>query len=159
MKDVSALAGIIEWWYPVAVWAIVFAAIAREIQTLIESIGAQRSGPRWLPIAVAALAIMPVAGLPLGRWLHGFNANFSIPFVALLLDFTTAPLLRRPLFDGAAKRAALWFGIASGLLALLLWIAIIAGDTRNRLPAWLIGGFILSYGVHTALVMLALDGG
>lgn len=115
MKDVSALAGIIEWWYPVAVWAIVFAAIAREIQTLIESIGAQRSGPRWLPIAVAALAIMPVAGLPLGRWLHGFNANFSIPFVALLLDFTTAPLLRRPLFDGAAKRAALWFGIASGL--------------------------------------------
>jgi hypothetical protein len=116
MKDVSALAGIIEWWYPVAVWAIVFAAIARAIQTLIESIGARRSGPRWLPIAVAALAIMPVAGLPLGRWLHGFNANFSIPFFALLLDFTTAPLLRRPLFDAAAKRAALWFGVAAGLL-------------------------------------------
>lgn len=106
-----ATGGILEWWSAIVVWAIVFAALARTVQ---QASGGR--GPRWLPVAAGLLALVPVDGLPIGRWLHGFNAAFSIPFVALLLDHAAAPLAGKPFFDPAAKRAAVWFGIVAGLL-------------------------------------------
>jgi hypothetical protein len=101
----------LAWWSAIVVWAIVFAALTRSLQ---QALGGR--GPRWLPVAAGVLSVVPIAGLPIGRWLHGFNAAFSIPFVALLADHAAAPLAGRPFFDTAARRAALWFGIIAGLL-------------------------------------------
>ncbi len=116
MNGMSFMAGGLEWWYPVAVWAVVLAALGRAVLPTLHACGLHRPTLRWLPVAAGAIAIIPVAGLPLGRWLHAFNASFSLPLVALLCDFALGPLLQRPLFDAAAKRAALWFGVAAGLL-------------------------------------------
>ena len=77
----------VEWWYPVAVWAIVIGAVVRSIQVGMNAAGLSHAGPRWLPLVAGALAIVPIDGLPLARWLHSFNANFSIPLSILLLDF------------------------------------------------------------------------
>lgn len=115
MNVASGIAGTVEWWYPVAVWAVVLAALARSLQIAIGWMPLPLSRPRWLPLAIGAAAFVPVAGLPLGRWLHGFNAGFSIPCVALLLDFVTEPLLRRPLFTRDERRTGAWFGLACGL--------------------------------------------
>lgn len=57
------------------------------------------------------------------------------------------------------RRVGIWFGGVGGFIALLLWVAIVANDTRNRLAAWLLGLFILSYGAYAGLAMLAIDGG
>jgi hypothetical protein len=106
----------IEWWYPVAVWSLVLAAVARAVQNAITLVAPRAAAPHWLPLAFGALSFLPVAGLPLGRWLHGLNGGFSIPFAALLLDFTITPLIRRPLLPPAANRAAVWFGFVAGWL-------------------------------------------
>ncbi|MFN5757180.1 MAG: hypothetical protein ACK48M_10400, partial [Planctomycetia bacterium] len=111
MNAAVATDGLVAWWSAIAVWGIVFAALARTLQ---QALGGR--GPRWLPVATGLLSIVPIAGLPIGRWLHGFNAAFSIPFVALLADHAAAPLAGRPFFNTAAKRAALWFGVVAGLL-------------------------------------------
>ena len=106
----------IEWWYPVAVWAIVIAAVVRSIQFGFNAAGLSHAGPRWLPLAAATFAIVPIDGLPLARWLHSFSANFSIPLAILLLDFGISPLLRQPLLNRLATRTAIWFGFTCGLL-------------------------------------------
>jgi hypothetical protein len=111
MNAAVAAGGLVAWWSAIVVWAIVFAALARTAQQVLGG-----RGPRWLPVAAGLLSIVPIGGLPVGRWLHGFNAAFSIPFVALLLDHAAAPLAGRPFLDQAAKRAAVWFGVVSGLL-------------------------------------------
>ena len=111
MNGSVAADGLVAWWSAIAVWAIVFAALARSMQLALGG-----AGPRWLPVAVGCMALVPIGGLPIGRWLHGFNAGFSIPFVALLLDHVATPLVGKPFFDQAAKRAAVWFGLIAGLL-------------------------------------------
>lgn len=107
----AAAADGLVWWSAIVVWAIVFAALARTMQ---QALGGR--GPRWLPVAAGLLSFVPIACLPIGRWMHGFNAAFSIPFVALLADHAFAPLARRPFFDKAARRGAVWFGTVAGLL-------------------------------------------
>ncbi len=106
----------VEWWYPVVVWAIVIGAVVRSIQVGMNSTGLSHAGPRWLPLVAGALAIVPIDGLPLARWLHSFNANFSIPLSILLLDFGISPLLRKPLLNRRATLTAIWFGCTCGLL-------------------------------------------
>jgi len=90
--------------------------VARAVQNAITLVAPRAAAPHWLPLAFGALSFLPVAGLPLGRWLHGLNGGFSIPFAALLLDFTITPLIRRPLLPPAANRAAVWFGFVAGWL-------------------------------------------
>ncbi len=100
-----------EWYYPLVAWTAVLGAVVRGIQVL----GGDR-GPRWLPLLAGGLAFVPVSGLPIGRWLHGFNPSVSIPFVAILLNAVISPLLERQLLDEKALRAGLWFGALAGLV-------------------------------------------
>ncbi len=101
----------IDWCYPLFVWALIFGAITRGLQVLLRGIG-----PRWLPLLVGVAVVVPVQGLPLGRWLHGYNANFSIPFAALLLNVIVTPFLQRPLLDDRVCRTSHVFGCVAGLL-------------------------------------------
>jgi hypothetical protein len=100
-----------EWYYPLVAWTAVLGAVVRGIQVL----GGDR-GPRWLPLLAGGLSFVPVSGLPIGRWLHGFNPSVSIPFVAILLNAVISPLLERQLLDEKALRAGLWFGALAGLV-------------------------------------------
>ncbi len=101
----------LAWWYPVAAWGVAVAAIAR-------SLAALRPGgvPRWMPPAAGCLALVPIAGFPLGRWLHGLGQTFSIPFLVILLDFVVAPARDWSWVDRPARRAATCWGAAAALL-------------------------------------------
>lgn len=101
----------IDWCYPLLVWALIFGAATRGVQVLLRGLG-----PRWLPLLACAATAIPVQGLPLGRWLHGYNANFCIPLVAVLLGVVLKPWLKRPLFNEQADRTSCWFGCVAGLL-------------------------------------------
>ncbi|RLS44054.1 MAG: hypothetical protein DWH81_01480 [Planctomycetota bacterium] len=101
----------IEWYYPLLAWAAVLAAMARGLQVLFGD-----RGPRWLPLLVGVVAWIPVAGLPIARWLHGFNSNLSIPLVAILLNASLSPFCGRRWLDERALRAGLWFGASAGVI-------------------------------------------
>lgn len=104
---------LLRWWWPVASWAIVVAAL---VAACLAALPARVRGRlRWLPIVAAATTAVPVGGLPLGRWLYGFAPPPSVPLLAVLLDVVVATLRDRRLFDAAARRAAVWFGAAAGL--------------------------------------------
>lgn len=79
----------------------------------------------------------------------------------LIWPFLLALLLPTIIFlmNVLMRRVGIWFGGVGGWIALLLWVAVVANDTRNRLAAWLLGIFVLSYGAYAGLAMLALDGG
>lgn len=157
----AAAADGLVWWSVVAVWAIVFAALARTLQ---QALGGR--GPRWLPVAAGLLSAVPIAGLPIGRWLHGFNAAFSIPFVVLLADHAVAPLMRRPFLDKAAKRAAVWFGMVAGLLlypAALGWGPVDPYELGWRSPgvaavAAVVGAGLVLVGNRFGIVLLLAGG-
>lgn len=100
----------IDWCYPLLVWALILGASTRGVQVLFRGLG-----PRWLPLLACAATFAPVRGLPLGRWLHGYNANFSIPLVAVLLGVILKPWLKRPLFNEQTDRASCWFGCVAGM--------------------------------------------
>ena len=109
----------LQWWYPVVAWGVVTACGVRAALDLLGPTAGGR--PRggwfgWLPIAAAAVVLVPVEGIPLGRWLHGLSFTASIPLLALLLDRVMGPLVGRSLFDARAERTAIWFGILAGLL-------------------------------------------
>ena len=99
------------WWYPVVAWGVAIAALVRAV-----SLAVPWNVPRWLPLALGCAVLVPVAGMPLGRWLHGLGQTFSIPFLIVLVDLVAAPFLARPWFDAAARRAAVWWGAGAALL-------------------------------------------
>lgn len=101
-----------DWWYPVITWWVIIASVARRLLTMIGWTGF-RPGPAWIPPLLGAVALAPISGLPLGRWLYGLSGGFSIPFILLLLDDTLSPLLRRPILDDWERRAGAWFGVSA----------------------------------------------
>lgn len=104
---------LLRWWWPVACWAVVMAAVVSAVVALLpESL---RTRCRWLSLVAAAVAVVPVGGLPLARWLHGFAPPLSVPFLALLLDVALATDGGRRPFDARARRAGVWFGAIAGL--------------------------------------------
>jgi len=96
------------WWYPVAAWGVAIAALVR--------LAVRRPIPRWLPVALGCMSAVPVAGMPVGRWLHGLGQTFSIPFLVVLVDLVAAPFLSRPWLNPAARWAAVWWGAGASLL-------------------------------------------
>ena len=99
------------WWYPVIAWGVAIAALGR-----LGSLAMPRTIPRWLPVALGCISAVPVAGMPVGRWLHGLGQTFSIPFLIVLLDVVATSFLGRPWLDSAARRAAVWWGAGASLL-------------------------------------------
>lgn len=152
---------LVEWWFAVAMWAVVLAALARTLQLAVGDVG-----PRWIPVVAGMLAFVPIGGLPIGRWLHGFNANFSIPFLAVLLDHAMTPLSGRRFFDDAARRVAVWYGVVAGVLlypAALGWGPFDPYELGWRSPgvaavAALVGAALAFKGSRFGIVLLVAGG-
>jgi hypothetical protein len=125
-----------DWCFSLFVWVVLLSACTRCGQLLLRDLG-----PRWLPLAFGLLAILPVQGLPLGRWLHGYNANFSLPFVAILTCFVLQPLLKRRLLDKQALQSAYLFGSVVGLL--LYPLALGVGSFDPYALGWSWPGVVL----------------
>ena len=148
----------VRWWYPVACWGLVLAAIARSLQAGLaaaaSAVGFRTSRPAaaWLPLVAGMLSAVPIDGLPLGRWLHGIDANFSIPFALVLLDFVLAPLLRRPLLDDRSRLTASRFGVVGGLLLYPLALGI--GPLDPYVAGWRSPGVgVAAAGLGAALLL------
>lgn len=76
-----------------------------------------RGGKQRMALCAASLVIIliPLRWIPLGRWIVGWNANFSIPLTALLLSRVWEQLRGARLLDRREALAAWVFGLASGL--------------------------------------------
>ena len=48
------------------------------------------------------------------------------------------------------------FALVIGVVGLLLWIGIIAGDATRRLPVWLVGLFAVSFVLYCTAVSVAI---
>ena len=136
----------IDWCYPLFIWALIFGAVARGLQVLLRGIG-----PRWLPLLVGAAVVVPVQGLPLGRWLHGYNAHFSIPFVALLLNVIVTPLWQMPLLDERACRTSHLFGCVTSLS--LYPLALGLGSFDPYVLGWQWPGVACAAGLLAAVLL------
>ena len=172
----ETLLAAVVWWYPLVVWAMIFVATAQATQTGLlwlqcmairwlgkSGLPSERTGPQWLPWTAILLVFVPVEGLPLGRWLHGFNVVLCIPYVAMLLNFLTESWLSRPLLDERGKRTGLWWGLIGGVL--LYPMALGLGPLDPYTLGWQspgvaiaaagVGGFFLLRGNSFGYVLLA----
>ena len=134
----------VEWWYPVFAWGVIIAAAARGLLLIAERVGLPRT-PRWLPLALGAVSVVPISGLPIGRWLHGVTGSSSIPFVILLLEDTLSPLLPRPILDAPSRRAGAWFGAVTAAMLYPLALGLGSFDPYTigwQMPtaSWLVAG-------------------
>lgn len=138
----------LAWWYPIAAWGVVLAALGRLATATLPW-----PSPRWLPLALGAAAVVPVAGMPVGRWLHGLGQTFSVPFLIVLLDVAVAPLLARPWLDATARRAAVWWG--AGAAVALYPAALGLGRFDPYVLGWSEPGIAAAAAVAGAGLMLA----
>ena len=136
------------WWYPVIAWGVAIAALAQCAARAMP-----RPIPPWLPVALGCVVLVPVAGMPIGRWLHGLGQTFSIPFLIVLLDLVAAPFLARPWLDAAARRAAVWWG--AGLALLLYPAALGLGRFDPYALGWSEPGVAAAAAVAGAALILA----
>ena len=68
-----------------------------------------------LGLAAAGVLLVPVGGMPLAGWVRGFNANFSLPFAALLAAAAYEAEFRRRVLSEREWTTAWVFGAVAGL--------------------------------------------
>lgn len=108
----------------------------------------------WFPI-MAALAIgivfIPLGGIPLGRWLTGLCANFSLPLLALLIAMIARKAFDVELLGKDGMRAAMWFGALAG--SLLFPMALGLGSFDPYPLGWNFSWLFAGSGVLTAVLL------
>jgi hypothetical protein len=107
----------------------------------------------FAPLLLVAIgvALIPVRGIALGRWLTGVNANFSLPLLALLASAISRLAFRLDLLRQEGTRAALSFSLGAGIVlypAALGW-----GRVDPYLAGW---GFSWLFAVTGTLCALLL---
>jgi len=96
-----------------------FLLVMAVLQRLLVAGRGKASG--WLPtlalaLVSAAVVLMPIRGLPAARWLISLNANFSIPFTAVLFALVWEGAWKKPVLDAKGYSACWIFGLTAGLL-------------------------------------------
>ncbi len=107
-----AIEAVIDWCFPIVSWGTVFAAV---VAAILPRALAGRPAAKGAIAAAAAAVLIPVEGMPLGRWLHGIDGGLSIPFLASLFDRAVEAWRVSPLLDRPARAATGWFALACGL--------------------------------------------
>ena len=68
-----------------------------------------------LGITSFLILLLPVGGLPVGRWLASLNSNFCIPLTAMLFSSVLEKGLHIRLFDDRDRLTAWVFGLIAGI--------------------------------------------
>jgi hypothetical protein len=106
-----------------------------------------------LTLVAAGLVLIPVTGLPIGRWLVSLHANASIPLTAILLSRVVRVFLGVRLVDDKALLTCWIFSLAAG--AFLYPMALGLGRWDPYGAGWGFSWlFVLLLGV--TLVLLAM---
>lgn len=85
-------------------------------------------------IIAGIIVVVPVRGLPLGRWLIGVNANFSFPLAAAAFNKAWENATGRQLLDHHAWAASWIFGLTAA--AVLYPMALGLGDFDPYVLGW-----------------------
>ena len=90
----------------------------------------------WVTLASASLllVILPIGGLPVGRWLVSLYPNPSIPLTALLLSFVLKNTFQLNLLDMRAIQTCRGFSLLAGVI--LYPMALGAGSFDPYCAGW-----------------------
>lgn len=93
----------------------------------------------WMPTMIlasasSAMVILPIGGLPLGRWLVSLYPNPSIPLTALLLSFVLKNTIQLNLLDIRAIQTCRVFSLLAGVI--LYPMALGAGSFDPYCAGW-----------------------
>jgi hypothetical protein len=105
-----------------------------------------------LGLISAILALLPVGGLSLARWLIGMNANFSFPLVAIVFNRAWENAAGSRVLDANASMASWIFGLAAGLA--LYPMALGLGDFDPYTLGWGTSWLFAFLAVATIVLLL-----
>ena len=91
-------------------------ALCQSVLSLLGKSAAGSGRTFVMGIGAAFVVMLPVGGLPVGRWLVSLQADASIPLIALLLSRVLENAFQTPILDQKAKAACRIFSIVGGLL-------------------------------------------
>ena len=106
-------------------------------QWVMKRLGKNVSG--WITMLLIALAsgilvVLPISGLPVGRWLTTFFPNPSIPLTALLFSRTVKHSFQIKLLDSKALHTCRFFSLLAGIA--LYPMALGAGPLDPYSAGW-----------------------
>jgi hypothetical protein len=117
------------------VWPTAFLLLAFSFVPRRHRVPARPAAGFAAMLAIAlAVSLIPVGGIPLGRWLTGVCSNFSLPLLALLTGGIGRRIFRTNWLGARGTRAALWFGAAAG--GLLYPMAMGLGGMDSYAAGW-----------------------
>lgn len=114
---------------------------------------ATREPGRFAIMTVLAIAIVviPVGGIPLGRWLTGLCANFSLPLLALIADAIARKTFKVELLGKNGMNAALAFGALAGAVLYPMALGLGAFDPYSL--GWSFSALFVISGALTAVLL------
>lgn len=110
-------------------------------------------GRRFAAMTVLAVGIVliPVGGLPLGRWFTGLCANFSLPLLALMATVVGRRVFGAELLGKNGRHASTWFGVVSG--GVLYPMAMGLGSADPYEAGWSFSWLFVGTGALAALLL------
>ncbi len=109
----------ISWCYPIVFWGLAASLLIKFVQLQLAD-----KGPRWLPLIGLAMAIIPVYGIPIGRWMHGVTGGFSIPLFAVMFNTLWSQMAGRHLLSQSNRMAMCVAGAVIGVTLYPLAIGV-----------------------------------
>jgi len=105
-----------------------------------------------LAIISGIIAFLPIAGLPLARWLIGINANFSLPLIAVVFSKAWEHASGSRLLDRQASIASWFFGLFSGFVLYPMGLGL--GDFDPYALGWGFSWLFASLAILTIALLL-----
>lgn len=109
---------------------------------------------RWfaaMTVLAIGIVLIPVNGLPLGRWFIGLCANFSLPLLALIASIIGRRIFNVELLGKNGNRAAMWFGAIAGVV--LYPMALGLGPVDPYALGWRFSWLFAGTGALTMLLL------
>ncbi len=133
--------------WPAALLLLVFCFVPRRR-------GLATRGAGWFAVMAAlsvAIVVIPVGGIPLGRWFTGLCANFSLPLLALIADAISRKAFNLELLGKNGMRTALGFGALIG--SVLFPMALGLGTFDPYSLGWNFSALFIITGALTSLLL------
>lgn len=133
--------------WPASLLLLVFCLVPRRD-------GLATRGPGWfaiMTVLAVAIVVIPVGGIPLGRWFTGLCANFSIPLLALIVNVIARKAFKVELLGKSGMNAAFAFGALSGAVLFPMALGLGAFDPYSL--GWSFSALFVVSALFTALLL------